>query len=109
MRWVGLIVAIVVMGVAFGANRSDAHAHAQYIRSQPEQNIALAQSPIEVLIWFTESVEIQFSEIQVVDATGDDLRLNSLLETLDGLALFRRAGFFLFLRRDPVREELHTE
>jgi len=70
MRWVGLVVAIAVVGVAFGANSSDAHAHAQYIRSQPEQNSAIAQSPIEVLIWFTESVEIQFSEIQVVDATG---------------------------------------
>ena len=64
MRWVGLILAIAVVGVAFGANSSDAHAHAQYIRSQPEQNSAIAQSPIEVLIWFTESVEIQYSEIQ---------------------------------------------
>ena len=70
MRWVGLIVAIVVVGVAFGSNSSNASAHAQYIRSQPEQNSAIAQSPIEVLIWFTESVEVQFSEIQVVDATG---------------------------------------
>ncbi|MGH2361379.1 MAG: copper resistance CopC family protein, partial [bacterium] len=70
MRWVGLIVAIAAVGVAFGANSSGAHAHAQYIRSTPEQNSAIAQSPIEVLIWFTESVEIQFSEIQVVDSTG---------------------------------------
>ena len=70
MRWVGLIIAIAAVGVALGANGSDASAHAQYLRSQPEQNSAIAQSPIEVLIWFSESVEIGFSEIQVVDATG---------------------------------------
>src|SRR5574341_791932 len=70
MRWIGLIGVIAVVGVAFGANSSGAHAHAQYIRSQPEENAVLAQSPIEVLIWFTESVEIGYSEIQVVDATG---------------------------------------
>jgi copper transport protein len=69
-RWVGIIVAIAVVGVALGANRSDAHAHAQYIRSQPEQNAALAQGPVEVLIWLTESVEINYSEIQIVDASG---------------------------------------
>ncbi|MGH9197668.1 MAG: copper resistance CopC family protein, partial [Acidimicrobiia bacterium] len=70
MRWVGLVLAIALVGVAFGSKSPSASAHAQYIRSQPEQNSAIAQSPIEVLIWFTESVEIGFSEIQVIGATG---------------------------------------
>jgi copper transport protein len=70
MRWLGFIVAIVLVGLALGSNSSNASAHAQFVRSQPEANAVLAQSPIEVLIWFTESVEIGFSEIQVVDATG---------------------------------------
>jgi copper transport protein len=70
MRWVAFVIAIALVGVAFGSSRSSASAHAQYIRSQPEQNSALAQSPIEVLIWYTEAVEIGFSEIQVFDATG---------------------------------------
>jgi len=70
IRWAGLIVAIAVVGVAFGANSSDASAHAQYIRSQPEANAVLAQSPNHIFIWFTESIELQFSEVQVLDATG---------------------------------------
>ena len=70
MRWLALIASILIVGVAFGADSSGASAHAQFIRSQPEPNAVLAQSPIEVLIWFTESVEIGFSEIQVFDPTG---------------------------------------
>jgi copper transport protein len=70
MRWVAFFVAIAFVGVALGANSSGASAHAQFVRSQPEANTAVAQSPIEVLIWFTESLEIDYSEIQVVDATG---------------------------------------
>ena len=67
--WAALI-AIIIVCLALGGTTSRAEAHAQYIRSQPAENDALAQSPIEVLIWFTEALEIGYSEIQVVDATG---------------------------------------
>jgi len=70
MRLVGFIFAIAVVGVAFGARSSSAYAHAQYIRSTPEQNSVVAQAPFEVLVWFTEAVELQFSEMQVLDAKG---------------------------------------
>jgi copper transport protein len=70
MRLVGFIFAIAVVGVAFGARSSSAYAHAQYIRSTPEQNSVVAQAPLEVLVWFTEAVELQFSEMQVLDAKG---------------------------------------
>ncbi|TMG07298.1 MAG: hypothetical protein E6I02_06125 [Chloroflexi bacterium] len=70
MRLVGFIFAIAVVGVAFGARSSSAYAHAQYIRSTPEQNSVVAQAPFEVLVWFTEAVELQFSEMQVLDSKG---------------------------------------
>jgi len=70
MRLVGFIFAIALVGVAFGARSSSAYAHAQYIRSTPEQNSVVAQAPFEVLVWFTEAVELQFSEMQVLDAKG---------------------------------------
>ena len=70
MRWLAFFIAIATMGLAFGSNGSNASAHAQFVRSQPEPNAVLAQSPIEVLVFFTESLEIQFSEIQVVDPAG---------------------------------------
>ena len=70
MRWIGLMVAIAVVGVAFGANSSGASAHAQYVRSEPGADAVLAQSPFEVIIVLTESIEIGYSEIQLVDSTG---------------------------------------
>ena len=70
MRLATLFIAILLVGVAFGARSSSASAHAQFIRSTPEANSVLGQAPPEVTIFFTESLEIRYSEIQVVDATG---------------------------------------
>jgi copper transport protein len=78
MRLAALFLAILLVGVAFGARSSNAYAHSQYIRSQPEQNAVLAQAPFEVLVWFTEATELQFSEMQVVDATGARVDNNDL-------------------------------
>jgi copper transport protein len=78
MRLAALFLAILLVGVAFGARSSSAYAHSQYIRSQPEENSVIAQAPFEVLIWFTEATELQFSEMQVVDATGTRVDNNDL-------------------------------
>lgn len=47
-----------------------ASAHATPERSEPVPNSVLAQPPGGVTIWFTESIEPRFSEIQVLDAQG---------------------------------------
>jgi len=78
MRWVGLIVAIALVGVALGGNSSSAQAHAQYIRSTPAENEVLAQAPNHVFIWFSETLELQFSEVQVLDPTGGRADLDDL-------------------------------
>jgi copper transport protein len=78
MRWVGLVIAIAFVGVAFGANSSSAHAHAQYVRSTPAENEVLAQAPTHIFIWFSETIELQFSEVQVLDPTGARADLDDL-------------------------------
>ena len=70
MRFWTATIAIIVLCLALGRSAPSAQAHAQYIRSQPAESAALDQAPIEVLIWFTEAIEINYSEIRVVDATG---------------------------------------
>jgi len=64
------VLILVLVGLALGAPAHSADAHAQYIRSQPEENAVLTQAPVEVLIFFTEAIDIGFSEIQVIDSTG---------------------------------------
>jgi copper transport protein len=45
-------------------------AHSDNIRAEPSQNSVLPQAPDRVIIWFTESLETRFGEIQVLDAAG---------------------------------------
>jgi len=45
-------------------------AHSDIIRAEPGQNTVLAEAPDQVVIWFTESLETRFGEIQVLDTTG---------------------------------------
>jgi copper transport protein len=82
MRLGVLFIVMALVGVAFVAHSSNADAHAQYIRSIPEQNSVIVQAPPEVQLFLSESVEIRYSEIQVVDPTGarkdnDDTHIHS--------------------------------
>lgn len=45
-------------------------AHAAFLRAVPEPNSVLPEHAHEVTIWFTEPLEPQFSEIQVLDTQG---------------------------------------
>lgn len=45
-------------------------AHANVVRSEPTSNSVAEQSPSAVTIWFTEPLEPNFSEIQVLDGDG---------------------------------------
>jgi copper transport protein len=48
-------------------------AHANLARSEPAPNSVLDQPPNRVVIWFTEPVEENFSEIQVLDSQGQQV------------------------------------
>lgn len=49
---------------------SSAVAHANLASSDPSANSELETAPSRVIIWFTEPVEPDFSEIKVLDASG---------------------------------------
>jgi copper transport protein len=63
---VGLAVALVFWLAPGGT----VAAHANLLRSSPAANASLADPPTRVIIWFTEPVEPQFSEIRVLSAGG---------------------------------------
>lgn len=46
-------------------------AHANLIRSDPPANAAMAQSPTEIRLWFTEPLEPDFGRIVLRDSSGE--------------------------------------
>ncbi len=54
--------------LALGAGGSAAYAHAFLDHASPAIGSALAASPPEVRIWFTQELEAAFSGIEVSDA-----------------------------------------
>ena len=63
------VVAASLIGVAWPP-LGEAYAHANLARSAPVPNSTLDGPPNQVVVWFTESVEPDFSEIQVLDVAG---------------------------------------
>jgi copper resistance protein C len=43
-------------------------AHASLVKSDPPSRAALAQSPTEVRLWFSEPIEPAYAEVSVLDA-----------------------------------------
>jgi copper transport protein len=66
-----LLVVVVVL-LALGAKAPGAGAHAFLERSTPAEGEVLpsGQGPPEVILYFTEAIEIDFSEAYVVDTSG---------------------------------------
>jgi copper transport protein len=61
-------MAVILLIVSFPEGA--AHAHANLDRSEPAQGAALAQSPKEVLLHFTEGLDPSFSSVELLDASG---------------------------------------
>src|SRR5574341_2407682 len=70
MRRGAVLLAVVAIALALGSRTPSAGARAFLTRSQPESGAVLPQAPPEVLLWYSEDIEIEFSDGQVVDATG---------------------------------------
>lgn len=66
--WLGLLLA----SLAVLASPATVRAHAGYDRSTPAANASLpgGQMPSQVQVWFTENLELRFSELTVVDKDG---------------------------------------
>lgn len=65
-EWLGLGLALLAsLWLAAGAA-----AHALLLRSEPAAGAALAQSPQQVIAWFSQELDTGFSALQVVDGEG---------------------------------------
>lgn len=60
-----VVLILLMLGLARGAR-----AHAAFVRADPPPNSVLPEHVHEVTIWFSEPLEPQFSEIQVLDTQG---------------------------------------
>ncbi|HYM03110.1 MAG TPA: copper resistance CopC family protein [Stellaceae bacterium] len=66
-----LLLGLVCAGVAgciFGIR--SARAHAALLRSDPPRRAVLTQSPSQIRLWFSETIEAEYSLVSVVDADG---------------------------------------
>lgn len=62
---------ILAVGSIFFIQTSPANAHAIYVRSDPvaDSSLPSGHPPQQVVVWFAESIELQFSELSVVNST----------------------------------------
>ncbi|MEP7287604.1 MAG: FixH family protein [Chloroflexota bacterium] len=94
MRWriVVLLAFTSLMAVGFAVGDVEhVSAHATLIRSKPAANAALAQSPQEIRLWFSEIVEPKFSSFTLVDANGTTVSTPvSQADPADATQLFMR-------------------
>ena len=61
----------IACAVALALQSQLVEAHANFVRSEPSANSTLDVSPDRVTIWFTETMEADFSEIQVLNVAGE--------------------------------------
>ena len=66
-----LLTVLLACALALVVQSQVAEAHASLIRSEPPANSTLDTSPDRITIWFSEPMEAAFSEIQVLNATGE--------------------------------------
>jgi copper transport protein len=86
-----LLVAVIALYCAWAV--SPAHAHALFVRSNPAPNAILAQSPAQVEIYFSETLQPGLSLISVYDSNGQvvdlgDVRVDANEPTRMTVSLF---------------------
>lgn len=64
-------------------------AHAKMVRSSPEQNAVLTESPKQVDVWFDDKVGTEYKALAVIDSKGKRVDNKDLVqETLDSAHLY---------------------
>jgi len=82
LRLSGAVLLALAAGLALGANTPGVQAHAWLVKSKPGAGEVVQSGPPEVLLWFNEDIEIQFSQVEVVNSSGervdnDDFHIHS--------------------------------
>src|SRR5438128_1992492 len=65
----------VLLGVLLGAAGASivVQAHANLVRSEPAADEILGLAPEELRLWFSEAVDVQFSQIQLYDKLSQQI------------------------------------
>ena len=71
LRGAGILALALAICLTLGAAKAPgAEAHAWLQRSKPGNGEVLQAGPPEVLLWFSEDIELQFSNVEVVNSSG---------------------------------------
>ena len=65
---------LVLAALAWGAAAGTADAHAVLEGTTPERGAALDRAPAEVVLRFSEAVEVRFGAVRVYDASGQEVQ-----------------------------------
>ncbi|HEX9017235.1 MAG TPA: copper resistance CopC family protein, partial [Chloroflexota bacterium] len=69
-----ILLATVALCIAVFACSSIASAHANLVNSDPPENAVIASTPSELRLWFSEAPEPVFSEVRLLDASGQPVQ-----------------------------------
>ena len=83
-----LLLVVAALWASVATHTELAYGHANQARSAPSPDSVLEEAPTRVAVWFTEPIEPDLSEVQVLDSQGmrvdDD---DSLVDPADGTAM----------------------
>ena len=68
--WRRLALVVIVSAAALVSSAAPAGAHATLVGSDPPPNATFDEAPDEVKVWFSESVDVGFSEVELLDPAG---------------------------------------
>jgi methionine-rich copper-binding protein CopC len=67
---------------------SSAFAHAKMVRSSPEQNAVLTESPKQVDVWFDDKVGTEYKALAVINSKGERVDNKDMVQEASDLAHF---------------------
>lgn len=73
-----IVVIAVITSVIIIPNIPNSYAHASVERSNPAESQSLSTPPTKVDVYFSDPVDIKFSEIKVLDSDGKQIQENDL-------------------------------
>jgi methionine-rich copper-binding protein CopC len=71
LRLSGISVLALLAGLVLRGQTPSAEAHAWLERSQPNSGEVVQAGPPEILMWFSEEIDVKFSHAQVVNSSGE--------------------------------------
>lgn len=71
LRIPGIVLLALLAGLILRPEAPGAEAHAWLERSQPGNGEVVQAGPPEILLWFNEEIDVEFSHVQVLNSSGE--------------------------------------